>query len=257
MFLFLILVPAVSFGQGTVIVRPPKKAETKTETKVETKTEVTKPTQQKVKNNDKKNNTVAPKPSKPTRTVVSHPAIVHSQQWAVDRILKNMVRVDGGTLLMGVADASAQGATEDNLPAHEVSLSPFYICKYEVTEEEWQLIMGNNPSDKSNGMVVSLQCPVDNVSWHECQDFVSKLSELTGVAFRLPTEAEWEFAARGGETSESLYAGADDIEVCGWFVNNSSRMKHPVGQKQPNRLGLYDMTGNVREWCKDFYEKDY
>ncbi len=184
--------------------------------------------------------------------------ILHNQQWALDNIQKNMVRIEGGVLKMGVAVEGGQGATDDNTPLHEVKLSPYYICKYEVTEEEWQLVMGDNPSDKSNGMMVSSSCPVDNISWMDCQEFVKKLTQLTGIPFRLPTEAEWEFAARGGEEDPSVqYAGKSEIEDCGWYVGNSSRIKHPVGTKGANSYGLYDMTGNVREWVKDFYEKDY
>ncbi len=237
--------PVCSYGQGTVIVRPPKKAGTKTE--------VVKPKPPK-KSNDKNPQTPA-KPQKPSRTVA--PAIVHSQQWAVDRILDNMVKVDGGHLMMGDPNGAKEDTSADNVPVHEVILSPYYIGRYEVTEEEWQLIMGNNPSDKANGLVVSKSCPVDNVSWEECQQFISKISQLTGRNFRLPTEAEWEFAAKGDSPTEWQYAGGTDIDEYGWFVGNSSRVKHPVGQKRPNALGLYDMTGNVREWCQDFYQKDY
>lgn len=247
--LILVLVAAPSFGQGILVTRPQRKTETKP-------AEPTKPTEPKQMKDNKKKTGVT-KPQKPTRAVPSHPAIVHSRQWAIDRILGNMVRVEGGQLMIGVANAATEGSSEDNVPAHEVSLSPYYMGKYEVTEEEWQLIMGSNPSDKSNGIMVSNSCPVDNVSWDECQEFVEKLAQLTGKPFRLPTEAEWEFAARGGVSTDFLYAGTADIERCGWFVGNSSRVKHPVGQKEPNQLGLYDMTGNVREWCQDYYEHDY
>ncbi len=245
--LMLVVVP--SFGQGTLVTRPQRKTETKP-------AEPAKPSEPKQKQDHKKK-TGMTKPQKPARPVSSHPAIVHSQQWAVDRILANMVRIEGGQLMIGVANATTEGASQDNVPAHEVSLSPYYLGKYEVTEEEWQLIVGNNPSDKSNGIMVSNTCPVDNVSWDECQQFVEKLAQLTGKPFRLPSEAEWEFAARGGVASDFLFAGMADIERCGWYVGNSSRVKHPVGQKEPNQLGLYDMTGNVREWCQDYYGPDY
>ena len=181
----------------------------------------------------------------------------HTQQWAIDNILKNMVLVEGGTFSMGVEKGSSKDATDDNYPAHNITLSPYYICKYEVTEEEWLLIMGTEPSDKSNGKVVSQSCPVDNVSWEDCQEFVKKLSELTNKPFRLPTEAEWEFAARGGKNTDLRFSGSNDLDPCGWSKGNSTNVKHPVGEKSPNQLGLYDMTGNVREWCMDYYEQNY
>ena len=183
--------------------------------------------------------------------------ILHNQQWAVDNILNNMVYIEGGPMTMGITDSLAKDANYDNHPAHEICLSPYYIGKYEVTEEEWLLIMGTEPSDKSNGKEVSLSCPVDNVSWDDCQEFVSKLSQLTNKPFRLPTEAEWEFAAKGGKDSAFSFSGFDTIDECGWFKVNSTNVKHPVGEKSPNQLGLYDMTGNVREWCSDFYESNY
>ena len=139
---------------------------------------------------------------------------------------------------------------EMETPAHEVTLSDFAIGETEVTQALWQAVMGSNPSNfKGN-----LQLPVENVTWDECQTFISKLNELTGKRFRLPTDAEWEFAAYGGNNSNgTIFAGSDDIDQVGWYGVNSNSQTHPVASKQPNELGLYDMTGNVWEWCQDWY----
>ncbi len=197
------------------------------------------------------------KPVTPTKPVTPpKPAVVHTARWAVDQLRKNMVKIEGGTFMMGVPLDNDAEEGEDNQPAHQVTLKPFFIGKYEVTEEEWKVIMGADPSDDSNGKYTSTSCPVDNVDWNDCQVFIAKLKELTGLPFRLPTEAEWEFAARGGN-ADLPYAGSADIDDCGWYVSNSNRVKHPVGQKRPNGYGLYDMTGNVREWCSDFYHEKY
>ena len=144
-------------------------------------------------------------------------------------------------------------AMDREYPVHEVSLSSFKICRYEVTQELWEAVMGSNPS-RNRGA----KRPVDNVSWNDCQSFIKKLNSLTGKNYRLPTEAEWEFAARGGglvaETDWSYnYSGSNKIDSVCWDYINSSKKSHQVGLKSPNRLGLYDMSGNVAEWCHDFY----
>ena len=200
-----------------------------------------------------------PATSQPTRTTTVQPpkpTVVHTARWAADQLRKNMVRLDGGSFVMGVPSEGDAEGTEDNQPAHEVTLSPFFIGKYEVTVEEWRLIMGNDPSDDAGGKNTSSSCPVDNVDWNDCQLFIAKLKELTGLPFRLPTEAEWEFAAKGGRDN-TPYAGGDDIEDYGWWRTNSGRVKHPVGMKRPNGYGLYDMSGNVSEWCSDFYHEEF
>ena len=136
---------------------------------------------------------------------------------------------------------------------HEVTLSSFYICRYEVTEALWTAVMGSNPSKYPLGD----NYPVEQVNWYDCQDFVEKLSELTGRHFRLPTEAEWEYAARGGKRSRGYrYSGSYNLDEIGWHEGNADH-KREVGTKKPNELGLYDMTGNVSEWCQDKLDIEY
>ena len=160
----------------------------------------------------------------------------------LNKLINNMVYVSGGTFIMGGDDSS------DQMPTHSVTLSSYYICKYEVTQALWRAVMGSNPSNfKGNNL------PVENVSWYDCQTFIKRLNSYTGRNFRLPTEAEWEFAARGGNYSRHYkYSGSNYIDDVAWYIDNSNKRPHPVGAKQPNELGLYDMSGNVGEWCSDW-----
>lgn len=126
----------------------------------------------------------------------------------------------------------------------------FYICKYEVTQKLWCEVMGENPSEMQGD-----DLPVEQVSWDDCQSFISKLNELAGKNYRLPTETEWEYACKGGKYSKGYaYSGSNDIDEVAWYDGNSEGRTHPVGQKMPNELGLYDMSGNVWEWCQDMHE---
>ena len=135
-------------------------------------------------------------------------------------------------------------------PIHEVTLDSYYIGKYPITQKEWREIMGNNPSFFTG----CDQCPVEGISWKDVQEFLQRLNARTGQNYRLPTEAEWEFAARGGNNSRGyLYAGSDNLEDVAWYKGNAGDKTHSVGQKLPNELGLYDMCGNVAEWCQDWY----
>ena len=129
-------------------------------------------------------------------------------------------------------------------------LSDYYIGETEVTQELWQAVMGSNPSYHSGNS----QRPVERVSWNDCQEFIKKLNQLTGKNFRLPTEAEWEYAARGGNKSQGYkYSGSNTIGNVAWYTDNSSSQTHDVKTKQANELGIYDMSGNVYEWCQDWY----
>jgi len=160
-----------------------------------------------------------------------------------------MILVDGGTFLMGATEEQINGY-DDEIPVHEVTLSDYCIGETEVTQELWHTIMGNNPSEYTG----TLQLPVENVSWDDCQMFISKLNEMAGLSFRLPTEAEWEFAARGGKGSKGyVYAGSNELENVAWYRGKSGNKTHPIACKLPNELGLYDMSGNVSEWCQDWY----
>ena len=159
-----------------------------------------------------------------------------------------MVRVEGGTFTMG-ATGNKKDSYKDERPAHQVTLSSFSIGKYEITQEEWQTVMGNNPS-----YFKSAKRPVENVSWNDCQEFIRKLNTMTGKRFRLPTEAEWEYAAKGGNRGNDYkYAGSNNSDFVGWYSTNSGNCSHEVGRKSSNELGLFDMTGNVLEWCQDWY----
>ena len=169
----------------------------------------------------------------------------------VNGIKYNMVRVEDCTFRMGATSEQDCDAYDIEEPVHSVTLSSYYIGKTEVTQALWKAVMGSNPS-KFKGE----NLPVENVSWDDCQVFVRKLNSLTGQNFRLPTEAEWEFACRGGNNSLGYkYSGSDNIDNVAWFDGNSGRKTHFVATKSPNELGIYDMSGNVWEWCSDWYDK--
>jgi len=168
-----------------------------------------------------------------------------------NRIVQNMVKVDGGTFTMGYDSYVVDGVehkAHSYDAMHQVTLSSYYICKYPVTQKEYEAIMGTNPSKW-----VGENIPVNKVTWAECQNFISALNKLTNHTFRLPTEAEWEFAARGGNRSQNYtFAGSNNINEVAWYLDNSDSTLHAVGLKKPNELGIYDMTGNVCEWCNDW-----
>jgi formylglycine-generating enzyme required for sulfatase activity len=167
-----------------------------------------------------------------------------------DGFQDQMVKVEGGTFTMGSDDYP-------NTPIHDVTLSSFQIGKYTVTQEQWQSVMDNNPAyfHGENNL------PVENVSWDDVQEFLRKLNEKYNIKekpFRLPTEAEWEYAARGGKESKNYkYSGGNDLKDVSWCYKNSGARTRTVGEKQPNELGLYDMSGNIWEWCSDWYDEDY
>ena len=153
-----------------------------------------------------------------------------------------MVFVAGSTFQMG------SNSQSDEKPIHTVTVSSFYMDKTEVTQAEYRKVMGTTPSNFSG----CDDCPVEQVSWHDANAYAKKVGK------RLPTEAEWEYAARGGNKSKGyIYSGSNDLNTVGWYKKNSSSKTHPVTQKQPNELGLYDMSGNVWEWCSDWYDEGY
>ena len=164
-----------------------------------------------------------------------------------------MVYVSGGTFTMGATSEQGSNALGDEKPAHSVTLSGYYIGKYEVTQELWKAVMGSNPSYFKGDNL-----PVEQVSWNDVQEFLRKLNAMTGKRYRLPTEAEWEFAARGGNSSRGYkYSGSNSLGSVAWYYDNSGSRTHAVGTKSPNELGIYDMSGNVREWCQDWYSDSY
>ena len=170
--------------------------------------------------------------------------------YEVNGVSFDMVEVEGGNYLMG--DDNSSNANEK--PAHKETIATFQIGKTEVTQELWEAVMGSNPSNSTD----EANLPVEKVSWTDCNTFIAKLNELTGKSFRLPTEAEWEYAARGGNKSQGYtFSGSNTLEDVAWCLDNSSMRTHSVAQKQPNELGIYDMSGNVCEWTSDKYSSDY
>ena len=167
-----------------------------------------------------------------------------------------MVNVVSGSFYMGAQSANPEDVNYDayayeiESPVHFVSVDGFFICKYEVTQAQWFAAMGSNPSTH-----IGDNLPVENVTWEQVQEFISLLNSYSGLNYRLPTESEWEFAAKGGIYSEgTLYSGSSILGACGWYYSNSESSTHAVGSKAPNELGIYDMSGNVREWCSDWLD---
>lgn len=161
--------------------------------------------------------------------------------------IPDMVFVQGGKFSMG----SKLGG-RDEQPVHDVVLQDFYIGRYEVTQREWKMIMSADTNMRYFEGCDS--CPVERVSWFNIQEYIARLNEKTKSDYRLPSEAEWEFAARGGTLSKNFkYSGSNTDSIAGWIVGQSKAMTHCVGLKQPNELGIFDMTGNVFEWCADWY----
>lgn len=175
-------------------------------------------------------------------TTPPHPVTLHIEQ--------NMVFVKGGEFQMG---SNSSEATKAEKPKHTVFVDDFYISKFEVTQDIFESVMGSSLSYFQDPNV-----PVNNLSWQQANFFIQKLNELTGETYRLPTEAEWEYAARGGDLSKGyIYSGSNNIDDVAWYAKNANNRAHPVGMKQPNELGLYDMTGNVGEFVSDTYDDNF
>jgi formylglycine-generating enzyme len=179
----------------------------------------------------------------------AHP---EEQEHAARSIAGEFVQIEPGCFEMGSPEWE-EGRNDDETPHRVCITRPFDLGKYEVTQGQWERVMGGNPSHFSG---CGSDCPVEQVSWNQVQNFIRALNRRTGLRYRLPTEAEWEYACRSGGREE-LYCGGEDVEQIGWYSGNSGVQTHPVGRKRANGLGLYDMSGNVLEWVQDWYNKDY
>ena len=191
--------------------------------------------------------------TKPATTVNS--AIGPERADVLKQIEAKMIKVEGGKFFMGCPDTKDSSECYYwEKPGHQVSLTTFYMAKYAVTQKEWEAVVGTKPWFSKD----CPECPVENVSWFDAQVFINTLNQLTGRYYRLPTEAEWEFAAKGGTKAKKYkYAGSNDATIVAWFDANSNKQSQPVGKKLPNDLGLYDMSGNVWQWCADWFDDKY
>lgn len=259
----LALVGSIAMGQ----IKPIKKGQKpKTEQAQKQKAKQSVPKQNKANNKPKKqanahkgstsNNTTSTEPKR-NRNRVEVIATEHVDQ-IIRELIDNMVYVRVEDLRYNKDQYNRRNPFDKNRTDRSCELvESFYICKFEVTQELWSAVMGYNPSNFSNKN--SLQCPVENVSWEECQEFIYTLNEMCrGASFRLPTEEEWEYAAKGGLQSKgNKYSGSAAAQRVAWYSNNSNGSTHKVGSMMPNELGLYDMSGNVSEWCETLYDRYY
>jgi len=192
--------------------------------------------------------------------------------FTVNDVTFEMIFVEGGTFTMGCTAEQGSKCSDEEKPAHQVTVNSFYIGKYEVTQAQWKAVMGTTARQQREKAIASRpfytedsdnnkegdNYPMSYVSWNDAQVFIRKMNELTDKNFRLPTEAEWEYAARGGTQSKYYrYSGSNKLDDVAWYYGNSGLSPHPVGAKIPNELGIYDMSGNVWEWCSDWYNASY
>lgn len=196
--------------------------------------------------------------------------VIFKQKQMLNAIIDNMVKVEGGTFTMGATSEQGSDAYDYEYPIHQVTLGDYYISKYEVTQSVWKDLMGYTPAPNGDQWCsyygIGADYPAYYISWNDAQNFIAKLNALTDKTFRLPTEAEWEYAARGGNKNQGYkYSGSDTIADVAWYYDNAGSIDrglldygtHLVGTKIPNELGIYDMSGNVYEWCSDRYSAYY
>ena len=239
MVIMIVLMPSLALAQeaGEHVIRPVKKQETSS-------------TPAKKKQKSKNSGGSQTASAKPTTQRLAKSK--SSAESIIKRLISNMVYVEGGTFMMGATSEQGNDAYDNEKPAHRVTVSSFSIGKYEVTQEEWEAVMGSGSIPyKDRGEML----PVESFSWNECQSFIQKLNSITGKNFRMPTEAEWEFAARGGNKSMGYkYSGSNTLSDVGWTPESPGKAgRRAVGLLDPNELGLYDMSGNLSEWCSDWY----
>ncbi len=191
---------------------------------------------------------IAPLYAKPKPTIPDSLQVLH---FDVNGVPFDMQRVEGGVFVMGGTREQHRERISTDLPTHTVALDAYYIASTEVTQALWKAVM---PEWEFFEELYLPNFPISYISWNDCQEFVRRLDSITGMPFRLPTEAEWEYAARGGNRSKGFrFAGGNIVENVSWGLSNAGFRTHEVGKKQPNEVGLYDMTGNVSEWCSDWY----
>ena len=198
------------------------------------------------------------KPAQKPSEKVEQPAL-DNLTFTVNGVTFTMIGVQGGTFRMG-ANENAPDFSPTERPIHNVTLSSFYIGQTEVTQALWEAVTGESMLDEyleEDDPFYDPRYPAYGLSWDDCQEFIEELNRLTGQKFRLPTEAEWEFAARGGIKSQGyFFSGSNNMDEVGWHSGCEGQM-HPVASKAPNELGIYDMSGNVSEWCQDWYDENY
>ena len=182
--------------------------------------------------------------AKPQTKTINKSTAQQLPQKLQSKLDNSMVHVQGGSFIMG---SDSDKARNREKPAHSITLDSFYLSKFELTQDIFQQVMGWN-----NSYYQCDNCPVNNISWLNMQVFISRLNQMTGKTYRLPTEAEWEYAAKGGQNSKGyMYSGSNDINEVAWYASNANNKTHSVGLKKPNELGLFDMTGNLWEFCQD------